>query len=361
MQQKAQVYTKINLQHAYHLVWILPGDEWKTAFQTHYSSFEWLVMPEGFTNAPAMFQRFMNNIFVDMIDIIVIIYLDDIIIYSNNISEHKAHIGEVLHRLCTNRLFACADKCEFHATSCKYLGYMLSPEGLTMAPYKVQIIQDWLEPQKVKDIQSFLGFANFYRHFIFGYSEITVPLTCLTHKGTPWHFTDECRSAFGTLKKAFTTAPVLTHWITDTQITVETDASDYALTAVLSITTSNGKLHPIAFHSWTFSTLELNYDVHDKELLAIFEAFKRWRHYLEGSGFPINMVTDHWNLQYFSMTKILTRRQARWSEYLSGFNLVICFRPGKLGTKPDALTRRWDVYLKEGNTSINPQNYRLVF
>jgi len=241
---------------------------------------------------------------------------------------------------------------------------MLSPEGLTMAPYKVQIIQDWPIPQKVKDIQSFLSFANFYHHFIYGYSEITVPLMHLTHKGTPWHFSDECHSAFEALKKAFTTAPVLTHWILDTQITVETDASDYALATVLSIMTPDGDLHPIAFHSRTFSAPELNYDVRDKELLAIFEAFKQWRHYLKGSGLPIDVVTDHWNLQYFSMTKILTRRQARWSEYLSGFNLVIRFHPGKLGTKPDALTRRWDVYLKEGNSdyaSVNPQNYRPVF
>src|SRR5882724_603587 len=195
---------------------------------------------------------------------------------------------------------------------------MLSPEGLTMAPYKVQIIQDWPEPRKVKDIQSFLGFANFYRHFIFRYSEITVPLTRLTCNGTPWHFTDECRSAFEALKKAFTIAPVLPHWIPDTQITVKTDASDHALAAVLSITNSNGELHPIAFHSRKFSAPELNYNVHDKELLAIFEAFKCWRHYLEGSALLIDVVTDHRNLQYFSTTKILTRWQARWSEYLSG-------------------------------------------
>ena len=206
---------------------------------------------------------------------------------------------------------------------------MLAPKGLTMAPYKVQIIQDWPKPRKVKDVQSFLGFANFYRQFIFGYSEITVPLMHLTRKGTTWHFTDECLSAFEALKKAFTTAPVLTHWILDIQITVESDASDYALAAVLSITNSNGKLHPIAFHSRTFSTLELNYDVHDKELLAIFEAFKCWRHYLKGSALPIDVVTDHQNLQYFSMTKILTHRQARWSEYLSAFNLIIRFRPRK--------------------------------
>src|SRR5882724_8091637 len=135
---------------------------------------------------------------------------------------------------------------------------MLSLEGLTMALYKVQIIQDWPEPWKVKDVQSFFSFANFYHHFIYGYSKITIPFTCLTHKGTPWHFSDECCSAFEALKKAFTTAPVLTHWLLDTQIKVEIDASDYALTTVLSITTLNGKLHPIAFHSQTFLALELN-------------------------------------------------------------------------------------------------------
>ena len=126
---------------------------------------------------------------------------------------------------------------------------MLSPNGMTMASNKVQIIQDWPEPCKVKDIQSFLSFANFYRHFIYGYSRITVPLMCLTRKGIPWHFTDECRSTFNALKKAFTSAPVLTHWMPDIPITVETDTSDYALAAVLSITTPSGELHPVAFHS----------------------------------------------------------------------------------------------------------------
>src|SRR5882724_4091322 len=306
----------------------------------------------------------MNNMFADMIDVTVIIYLDDILIYSGNMSEHKAQVQEVLRRLRANRLFVRANKCEFHVTSCEYLGYMLSPEGLTMAPYKVQIIQDWHKPRKVKDIQSLLGVANFYQRFIYGYSEITVPLTCLTRKGTIWNFTDECRSAFKALKKVFTTAPVLTHWIPDTQIMVETDASDYTLAAVLSITTPNGELHPIEFHSQTFSALELNYDVHDKELLAIFEAFKQWRNYLKGSALLIDVVTDHRNLQYFSMTKILMRHQARWSEYLLSFNLVIWFRPGNFGTKPNALTRQWDVYLKEGSSnyaSVNPQNFRPVF
>ena len=156
-----------------------------------------------------------------------------------------------------------------------------------------------------RDIQSFLGFCNFYRRFIDNYSGITTPLTRLTRKGALWNFDDKCRSAFKTLKEAFTQAPVLHHWLPNHQLVVETDASDYALAAILSIII-NDELHPIAFLSRTFTSTELNYDVHDKELLAIFEAFKKWRHYLEGSALPVDVVTDHKNLVYFSTTKILT-------------------------------------------------------
>ena len=141
----------------------------------------------------------MNDIFADMIDVNITVYLDDILVYSDNLSEHKRHVQEVLRRLRANGLFARADKCEFHITSCKYLGYMLSPDGLTMTQNKVQIIQDWPEPRKVKDIQSFLGFANFYHRFNYKYSRIVIPLTNLTRKNVPWNFTNECRSTFNTL------------------------------------------------------------------------------------------------------------------------------------------------------------------
>ena len=167
------------------------------------------------------------------------------------------------------------------------------------------------------------------------------------------------------MKKAFTTAPVLARWSPGDPLIVETDASDYTLGAILStIDPSNNQVHPIAFHSRTFTSLELNYDVHNKELLAIFEAFKSWRHYLEGTPTPIDVITDHKNLEYFSTTKVLTWWQACWSEFLSQFNLVIRFCPGKLGTKLDALTRRWDIYPKEGERSyaaVNPHNFRPVF
>jgi len=304
---------------------VADGEEWKTTFRTRYGSFEWLVMPFGLSNAPAVFQRFMNDIFSDMLDVTVIVYLDDILIYSDDMTQHKKHVKEVLRWLRKHGLYAGANKCEFHKDTIEYLGYILSPDGLRMSEEKVQTIMDWPEPRKVKDIQSFLGFANFYRRFIHGYSDIVIPLTRLTRKHAPWNFDSKCRKAFDKLKEEFTHAPILTHWVPDAQIIVETDTSDYALATILSIYTPDGEIHPIAFHSRTFNPAELNYDTHDKELLAIFEAFKHWRQYLEGSGSPVDVVTDHKNLEYFATTKLLTRRQARWSEYLSQFNMVIRF------------------------------------
>ncbi len=360
----AHIYTKLDLRHAYHLVCIAKGDEWKTAFQTRYGSFEWCVMHFGLTNAPTAFQHFVNDIFTDMLDVSIVVYLDDILIYSNNSMEHRAHICEVLCRLRANRLYCKGSKCEFYQDSVEYLGYILSLEGLRMSEDKVKAILDWPVPWKVKDIQSFLGFANFYHCFIHKYSDIIIALTCLTCKGTLWKFDDKCMAAFNELKQAFTQAPILTHWVPDRQLVVETDASNYAIAAILSIYLEDGEIHPIAFLSRSLHNAELNYDTHDKELLAIFEAFKYWHHYLEGSVDPIDIVTDHKNLEYFSTTKILTRWQVQWSEYLSQFNLVIHFQLGKLGGKPDALTRQWDIYPKEGDSqyaAVNPHNFWPIF
>jgi len=296
-------------------------------------------MPFGLTNAPAAFQRFVNTVFADMLDVCVVVYLNDILIYSKDMESHQQHVQEVLRRLRLHGLFAKPEKCEFHSDSVEYLGYRLSPEGLTMSLDKIQTISDWPEPRKVKDIQSFLGFANFYCWFIFNYSDIVVPLTQLTWKDAPWVFSEDCRHIFNALKHAFTTAAILTHFIPDTPIIVETDASDYTVAGILSITCAHGEICPVAFYSQTLTAPELNYDSHDKELLAIFEAFRNWHHYLEGSASPIDVVTDHKNLEYFSTSKVLSRQQAWWSKFLSQFNLIMRFHPGKLSAKLDALTR----------------------
>jgi len=233
-----------------------------------------------------------------------------------------------------------------------------------MSNKKVQAIIDWPEPQKVNDIQSFLGFANFYCRFIYNYSDIIVPLMQLTHKDAPWNFSDECRKSFETLKKAFTTAPILTHWMPDVPLIVETDALDYAIAGILSIVCPDSEIRPVAFYSRTLTPPELNYDTHDKELLAIHKAFRTWRHYLEGSSEPVDVVMDHKNLEYFATTKLLSRCQAHWSEFLHQFNMIIRFRPRKLGAKLDSLTRCWDVCPKEGDkdyAQVNPHNFRPVF
>jgi len=157
----------------------------------------------------------MNDIFSDLLDVCVMIYLDDILIYSNNMSEHHQQVKEVLKHLHKAGLYAKAEKCKFHSESVEYLGYILSSSGLTMSDDKIKIIQDWPEPKKVKDIQSFLDFTNFYCQFIFNYSDIVIPLTCLIQKNIPWKFDSSCQDAFNSLKKAFTSAPILTHWILD--------------------------------------------------------------------------------------------------------------------------------------------------
>jgi len=168
-------------------------------------------MPFGLTNAPVAFQCFINDVFSDLLDVCVVVYLDDILIYSNDIMQHWSHVKEVLKWLWKVGLYTKAEKYKFHSDSIEYLGYVLSPSGLTISDAKVKTIQEWPEPKKVKDIQSFLGFANFYRCFIFNYLDIVIPLTCLTRKNTPWNFNNDCRIAFNTLKQAFTSAPILTH------------------------------------------------------------------------------------------------------------------------------------------------------
>ena len=318
---------------------IAKGDKWKTTFCTHYGLFEWLMMLFGLSNAPSAFQRFMNDIFSDVLDVFVVIYLDDILIYSDNMDDHKKHVKEILKRLRENWLYASPTKYVFHRDRIKFLGFVLGVDGLRIDKSKTQTIQNWPTLRRVKDVQSFLGFANFYRHFIDNYAEITSPLTCLTWKNEPWSWTTDCQVVFDNIKEAFTIAPILGHWDPESLMILETNASDCVLAAIL-FTWSNGEIRPIAFYSRAFSAAEINYDVHDKELLAIVESFKKWRHYLKGVATPVEVYTDHKNLTYFSETKTLSQCLARWSEFLSQFNLSIKFWPGRLGKKPDALTQR---------------------
>ena len=356
----AKRFTKIDLRGAYNLIRIKEGDEWKTAFRTRYGHFEYRVMPFGLTNAPAVFQHLMNDIFRDYLDQFVIIYLDDILIFSANPDDHDHHVRLVLQRLRQHGLYAKLEKCEFDVNTVEFLGYIISTEGISMDPKKIETVLNWATPANVTDVQRFLGFANFYRRFIRNYSKITTPLTALTRKQHKFDWSPSADAAFTTLKTAFTSAPILLHPQLDQPFIVETDASDFALGAVLSQRDNDGILHPIAYHSRKFSTAEINYEIYDKELLAIIDSFQTWRQYLLGAQHKITVYCDHKNLEYFMTTRVLNRRQARWSMFLSDFDFEITYRPGTAQGKPDALSRRREFEPKEGDEAHRLQQQTLL-
>ena len=357
----ARVFTKIDLRGAYNLVRIKPGDEWKTAFRTRYGHFEYKVMPFGLTNAPAVFQHMMNDIFREYLDQFVVIYLDDLLVFSKSQAEHDRHVKLVLEKLREVGLYAKLEKCEFDRDEVEFLGYRISKNGIGMDKGKISSILSWAPPKTVKEVQSFLGFANFYRMFIRNYSELATPLHRLTQKGKPFNWDSSAQSAFEELKKAFTSAPVLIHADPTKPFVVETDGSDFALGAVLSqVSYNDGQLHPVAFYSRKFTAAEVNYEIYDKELLAIIAAFEQWRHYLLGAQQRITVFTDHRNLLHYTTTRKLNRRQARWSLFLADFDFEIKFRPGKLQGKPDALSRRAEYHLEEGEESVTQQTKVLL-
>ena len=340
--QGATIFTSLDMRGAYNLIRMKEGEEWKTAFRTRYGLYEYRVMPFGLTNAPASCQRMINEQLHEYLDIFVVAYLDDILIFSKTEAEHIEHVKKVLAKLEKARLLLKPEKCEFHKEELAFLGYIVGRNGIRMDQGKVQAVLEWPAPTTIKETQAFLGFANFYRRFIEGYSRVAKPLTELTKKDQGFKWTEEARRAFEELKARFTTAPILATFDPERKIILETDASDFAIGACLGQLDEQGKLRPVAYYSRKLSPAELNYDVHDKELLAIVVAFEQWRVYLEGSMHQVQVWTDHKNLTSFTTTKILNRRQVRWSEALSAFNFTISYRKGSENARADALSRRQD-------------------
>lgn len=347
----ARIFTKLDIRGAYNLVRIREGDEWKTAFRTRYGLFETLVMPFGLTNAPATFQAIINDLLRDLIDVTVLVYLDDILVFSANPAQHEEHVREVLRRLANDGFYLNAEKCEFSTTKTEYLGYTISTSGISMSRDKVAAVLDWPAPTCVRELQAFLGFANFYRRFIEGYSRRILPMTRLLRKGIAFEFDVGANAAFCDLKLAFTQAPVLVHYDPARETQLEVDASDGAISGILSQKHDDGVFHPIAFMSRRLEPAELNYGIGEKELLAIVHSVRVWRHYFEGLHLPFNVLTDHNNLTAFQTARILTRRQARWSEILNSYKYTLTYRAGRLNGKADALSRRPD--LLEGGKAAN--------
>ncbi|TKA49304.1 hypothetical protein B0A49_13706, partial [Cryomyces minteri] len=307
---QAKVYTKLDIIAAFNRLRIAKGDEWKTAFRTRYGLYEYLVMPFGLANAPSSFQHYINDVLREHLDVFCTAYIDDIPIYSNSLEEHRHHVRLVLRALRTAGLQIDIEKCTFHATEVLYLGQVITTKGIRMDPKKVETVQEWKTPKNVKDVRAFIGFAGFYRRFIHRFSTIVDPLVRLTKKDTPFSWNMACTQAFEELKTAFTSAPILKHFDPEAQIVVETDASNYVSAGVLSQYDSQGVLWPVAYFSKRHSPAECNYEIYDKELLAIIRAFEQWRPELEGAALPIQTLTDHKNLQYSTTTKQLSHRQA---------------------------------------------------
>ena len=340
-----KVYTKLDLRSAYNLIRIKSGDEWLTAFRTRYGLYEFLVMPFGLTNAPATCQTFVNDVLREFLDIFVVVYLDDILIYSSSPEEHVGHVNKVLDKLAAAGLYVKGEKCEFNTTQTSFLGFIISPDSLQMDPQKIQAVTEWKTPRTVRQLQSFLGFANFYRRFIEGYSRVVKPLTQLCSTKVKFHWDAPQQAAFDFLKQAFTSAPILKHFDPTLETVLETDASDRVISGVLSqYHVSNHKrlLHPTAYYSRSMTSAECNYGIGDKELLAIVECLKEYYPLVASLTKPVSVLTDHSNLLTLSSKKVLNRRQARWCMELSEVNFQITYRPGKDNSRADALTRTQD-------------------
>jgi transposase InsO family protein len=354
---RARWFTKLDVIAAFNKIRIAEGDEWMTAFTTRFGLFEWLVTPFGLSNAPATFQRFINSTLREYLGHFVSAYVDDVLIYTDGSKEdHYDQVRKVLTRLQSAGLQLDIDKCEFAVQTTKYLGFMISAgKGISMDPEKLKAIEEWARPTTVKGMRGFIGFANFYRTFIRDFSKVTAPLhAAVKQYGTGrLEMGREAIAAFEFLKKAFATAPILLQYDEKRQTVVESDASGWVTGGALLQYDDDGILRPVAYHSKKMTPAECNYEIHDKELLAIIRCFEEWHEYLVPlESFVVR--TDHNNLRYFSTKRKLSERQARWSLALSQYNYQLEYKPGSLNALADALSRR-DQDLPKGESDERVQ------
>ena len=333
---RAKYFSKLDLRSGYHQVRIAEGDEPKTTCVTRYGSFEWLVMPFGLTNAPATFCTLMNKIFHPYLDRFVVVYLDDIVVYSNSLEEHADHLRVVFKTLRENELYVKKEKCSFAMEEVHFLGHVISQGTIKMDKKKVQAIKEWEPPTRVAELRSFLGLVNYYRQFIKNYSARAAPLTDLLKKNKSWAWTEKCQEAFEHLKAAVMEEPVLALPDFSKPFEVHTDASDFAIGGVLM-----QERHPIAFESRKLNETERRYTVQEKEMTAVVHCLRTWRHYLLGARFVIK--TDNVATSYFQTQKKLTPKQARWQDFLAEFDYALEYKPGSANVVADALSRKAEL------------------
>ena len=360
---KAKWLTKLDVSAAFHKIRMAKGEEWKTAFRTRYGLFEWKVCPFGLTGSPATFQRYINWVLRQYLDDFCSAYVDDIMVFtSGSLKDHREKVTKVLTSLLENGLHLDLSKCEFETKRTKYLGYIVEVgEGIKMDPDKVKAITNWEPPVTVKGVRSFLGFANYYRLFIKGFAGLAKPLTDLTKKGEKFIWTQECQQAFTQLKTCFQKEPVLATFNPELETQLEPDSSGWAVGGALTQLDPTLQIwKPVAFYSAKHLPAECNYDIHDKELLAIVKCIKEWSSELRGLYKPFTILTDHKNLEPFTTKKTLNERQMRWSNFLAPYNFILKHRPGAAATIPDALSRRDQDVPKDGTDARMTERERTL-
>ncbi|GJX86218.1 reverse transcriptase domain-containing protein [Tanacetum coccineum] len=331
--QGSSVYSKIDLRSGYHQLRVREEDILKTAFRTRYGHYEFQVMPFGLTNAPAVFMDLMNRVCKPYLDKFVIVFIDDILIYSKNKQEHEEHLKLILELLKKEELYAKFSKCEFWIPKVQFLGHVIDSEGIHVDPAKIESIKDWASPKSPTEIHQFLGLAGYYRRFIEGFSKIAKPMTKLTQKKVKFEWGDKQEAAFQLLKQKLCSAPILALPKGSEDFIAYCDASKKGLGVVLM-----QREKVIAYASRQLKIHEKNYTTHDLELGAVVFALKIWRHYLYGT--KCTVFTDHKSLQHILNQKELNMRQRRWLELLSDYDCEIRYHPGKANVVADALSRK---------------------
>jgi RNase H-like domain found in reverse transcriptase/Reverse transcriptase (RNA-dependent DNA polymerase)/Integrase zinc binding domain/Chromo (CHRromatin Organisation MOdifier) domain len=351
------LYTKFDIRWGYNNVRIKEGDEWKAAFITNEGLFEPTVMFFGLTNSPATFQTMMNSIFAEEIaEKWLTVYMDDMAIHTHrrpeetedqHVERHRTYVKRILAKLMEHNLFLKPEKCSFEQPSIEFLGVRIMQGQVQMDDTKIEKVRNWRRPTNVTEVRKFLGFTGYYRYFIKDYSKLACPLLQLTHLSTPWTWGEAEQQAFETLQNAMTNKPVLQQPDFTRPFVLLTDASAYGMGAILSqeggsTNPSDNKkprLHPIAYYSSTFTETERNYDIYERELLAIIKAITHWRPYLIWTKEPFTILTDHANLLHWKSPRKLNRHTARWHGELQDYNFKLQHTPGKLHTAADALSR----------------------
>lgn len=342
----ATVFSKIDLRSAYYQVRVRPEDVHRTAMNTRYGSFEYLVMGFGLCNAPATFMRLMNHVFRPLLDRCVIVFLDDILVYSRDGEQHLRDLRAVLEILRREKLYGKIQKCKFFQPEVEFLGFVVGTDGVRVDPRKTASVRDWPVPNNVAELRSFCGLASYLRRHVRDFSKLAGPMYDLLKKDRPFIWGEEQQASFQAIKDAICNAATLAIADPNRPYVIHTDASDRAIGAILLQDFPDGR-KPVEFHSRRLNEHEINYSVHEKEMLSIIDALKTWKHHVEGSRGVV--FTDHASLVYFQTQPVLTRRQARWAALLASYDCEIKYAPGKFNVVADALSRRPDYMVNAVN------------